>query len=234
MSGTVDAPPNHSQSRDESNIAFSRTVDWAIGAVLGIFGVLLALSGAALYASSTYTVVTEVIQNGEFQSDVLTEAEAIDILVALGQWSAIGLAVTGGLLVALGIAIVVLHGRARENTEATPAWILGAAGAIVSVVLSFIPLSPVLGGATASYLDADQTASGLGTGTLAGVIGGLPPLVITVFAGFGLFMGIPGGLAPTAAALLIATAILTLLYFVALSAVGGYLGAWARNRQRSA
>lgn len=233
MTENADAIPNEGRSIGDSNIAFSRTVDWAIGAVIGVFGALLALSGAAVYASSSYTVITEVIQSGEFQSDVLTEAEAIDILVALGQWSGIGLAVTGGLIVALGVAIVVLHGRARENAEATPAWILGVAGAIVSVVLSFIPFSPVLGGVAASYLDADQTASGLGTGTLAGVIGALPLLVITVFAGFGLFMGVPGELAPTAAAFLIFAAILTLLYFVALSAVGGYLGAWARNRRRS-
>lgn len=232
MPENTEKPPDHGRSDGASLIAFSRTIDWAIGAVLGVFGALVALSGGALYASSSYTVVTEVIQNGEFESDVLTEAEAIDILGALGQWSGIGLVVTGLLLVALGVAVVVLHGRARESDEATPAWILGVVGAIVSVVLSFIPFSPVLGGAAASYLDTDQTASGLGTGTLAGVIGGLPLLVITVFAGFGLFMGIPGDVAPAAAALLAFTAILTLLYFVALSAIGGYLGTWARKRRR--
>jgi hypothetical protein len=218
------------QPGEPSPLAFSRTIDWAIGAVLGVFGALIALCGGALYAASSHAVVTDVIRNGEFESDVLTEAEAIDLLVALGQWSGVGLVVTGLLLVALGVGVVVLHGRVREADEPTPAWVLGVAGAIVGGVLSFVPLSPVLGGATAGYLDSDQTASGLGTGTLAGVFGSLPVLVVTVFSGIGLFVGVPGELAPAAAALLAFTAVLTLLYFVALSAIGGYLGAWARKR----
>lgn len=231
MSETAASPPLDRDRRDESSpLAFSRTIDWAIGAVLGVFGALIALSGGALYAASSHTVVADVVQNGEFESDVLTEAEAIDLLVALGQWSGVGLIVTGLLLVALGVAVVVLHGRVREAGEPTPAWVLGVAGATVGAVLGFVPFSPVLGGATAGYLDSDRTASGLGTGTLAGVFGGLPALVVTVFVGVGLFVGVPGELAPAAAALLGFTAVLTLLYFVALSAVGGYLGGWARKR----
>jgi len=234
MPETTDTPPSHVRSDEASTIAFSPTIDWAIGAVLGVVGILLTLTGAALYSTSSYAVLRGVMQNAEFESDVLTEAQAIDILVALGQWSGIGLVVTGIILGALGAAVVVLHGRARQNNETTPAWILGVAGAIVSVVLSVIPLSPVLGGATASYLDSDQTASGLGTGTLAGVIGSLPFLLVTIFSGIGLFVGVPSEFAPAAIVLFALTVLFSLLYFVALSAIGGYLGSWTRKRRRGA
>jgi len=234
MTDPAEAAPDREQRDETSRIAFGRTVDWAVGAVLGVFGALVALSGGALYASSSHAVVADVLRNAEFESEVLTEAEAVDVLSALGQWTGLGLAVTGVLLVALGVAVVVAHGRARTAAGTTPAWILGVVGAIVSVGLGFVPFSPVLGGATAGYLDSDPAASGLGPGALAGVVGGLPALLVTVFAGFGLFRGVPGDLAPAAAALLVFTAILTLLYFVALSAIGGYLGGWARKRQSNA
>lgn len=234
MPEATDTPPSPDRSDEASTIAFSRTIDWAIGAVLGVVGTLLTLTGAALYSTATYTVVSEMMQNAEFESDVLTEAQAIDTLVALGRWSGIGLVVTGVLLGVLGAVVVVLHGRARENNAATPAWVLGVVGAIVSVALSVIPLSPVLGGATAGYLDSDPTASGLGTGTLAGVIGSLPFLIVTVFSGIGLFVGVPSEFALAAVLLFAFTILLNLLYFVALSTIGGYLGSWARKRRWSA
>ncbi|SEW29291.1 DUF5518 domain-containing protein [Halobacterium jilantaiense] len=234
MAASTEKPPDDEPGDGVSRLAFSRTIDWGIGAVLWVFGTLVALSGGVLYASSSSAVVTAVIRNGEFESEVLTEAEAIDILVGLGQWGGIGLLVTGVLLVAFGVTVVVVHGRVRESDEATPAWVLGVAGAMVSGLLSFIPFSPVIGGGVAGYLDSDQSASGLGPGMLAGVIGSLPLLTITVFAGFGLFVRIPADLAPAAAALLALTVIPAFLYFIVLSAVGGYLGARAQNYWRDA
>lgn len=229
MSASIENPPDDGLGDGVSRVAFSRTTDWAIGAILWVFGLLVALTGGVLYASSSSAVVTPVIRNGEFESNVLTEAEAIDILVGVGQWSGIGLVATAVVLIAFGVTVVVMHGRARENDDATPAWVLGIAGAMVSGFLSFIPFSPVFGGGVAGYLDSDQSANGLGPGLLAGVIGSLPSLIITVFAGFGLFTSVPAALAPTAAVLLAITAMLLFVYFIVLSAFGGYLGALVKQ-----
>jgi|GEM_PF-1303958 len=205
-------------------------MDWVIGAFLGVVGILVTLAGTALHYGVTRPDVAELVHNSEFQSDVLTEAEAIDVLVALGQWSGVGLAIGGVLLVLFGIAVVIAHRRARTNDQTTPSWILGVVGALVGSILSFIPFSPVLGGAVAAYLDPRHEASALGTGALAGVFASLPLLVVAVFAAIGLFMGAPANVVTAVVPILAAALFAGLLYLVGLSALGGYLGRWLRGR----
>jgi hypothetical protein len=210
--------------------AFDRTIDWVIGAVLGLVGVLVALGGATLHSVTTQATVADLVRESEFQSEVLTEAEAVDALVALGQWGGIGFVAVGGLLVVLGVGVVIAHARARNHDRGTPRWILGVVGALIGAVLSFVPLSPALGGGAVGYLDPDPDRNGLGTGALAGVFGSLPLLLVGVFAGVGLLVGVPGEAATVAAALLAFAGLFALAYFVGVSAVGGYLGAMLRDR----
>jgi hypothetical protein len=209
--------------------AFSRPIDWAIGAILSIAGALIALGGIALYYGVTRPDVTDYVHSSEFQSEVLTDREAIDALVAFGQWSGIGLLAAGGLLVLIGIAVVVAHRRARHDNRSTPNWILGVGGALIGSLLSFIPLSPILGGVAAGYLDPNPETSGLGTGTLAGVFGSLPLFVVVTFASIGLIVSVPSETAPAVVTVVCVALLLIVLYFVGLSAVGGYLGGWLRN-----
>lgn len=208
----------------EPPTAFDRTIDWVVGAVLGIAGVVVALGGTALYYGATRPRVADIVADAEFQSEMLTEAEAIDTLVALGQWTGMGLVVTGALVVLFGIAVVVVHGRARRANRRTPPWILGIVGALVGSVLSFIPLSPAFGGATAAYLDPNHDANGLGTGALAGLFAFLPVLAISVFAAVGAFVGAPADATVAVVAVLGIVVVIAALYYVGVSAVGGYIG----------
>ncbi|MFC7132426.1 MULTISPECIES: DUF5518 domain-containing protein [Salinibaculum] len=225
-------PPSDQVTTDaDSLVAFDRLLDWGIGGLLGIVGLLATLAGVALYYGTDRPDIATLIHNSEFQSEVLTEAEAIDAVVALGQWTGIGLGVAGVLTVGIGIAVVVAHGRARQDGRGTPRWILGVVGAIVGVVLGFVPFSPVIGGAAAGYLDPDRTASGVGTGTLAGLFATLPVLVVAVFAGAGLFVGLPGDVAGIVAVVLAVGVLISLAYLVVLSVLGGYFGGWLRKRQ---
>ncbi|ELY35967.1 DUF5518 domain-containing protein [Natronorubrum tibetense] len=104
-------------------------------------------------------------------------------------------------------------------------------GAIVGVVLSFIPLSTVLGGAAAAFLEGPDTRDGAIVGALAGAITFLPLAGLAIFGlgvlGFG--MGIAAvpfeGFALVAFVVLAAVAFL-FLYTVGLSLLGGYLGAY--------
>jgi hypothetical protein len=214
----------------EAAVAFDRLIDWAIGALLGVVGLLVALGGVALYYGTDRSDVATLIRDAEFQSDILTEAEAIDALTAFGQWCGIGLVVAGAMIVLFGVAVVVAHGRARTDGRGTPRWILGVVGAIVSIVLGFVPFSPVVGGAAAGYLDPNQDASGIGTGIFAGLFVLLPVLVVAFFSGVGLFVGLPGEVAAVVAASFIIAILVALAYSVGLSALGGYLGSWLRDR----
>lgn len=106
-------------------------------------------------------------------------------------------------------------------------------GAVVTVVLSFVPFSPVLGGGVAAYLSEADTNDGVRVGTISGVVASVPLLLIGLFflvvlgffavsgpGGGGMAFGF-GGLVLFLVAGLVAVA-----YTVGLSALGGYLGSY--------
>lgn len=102
-------------------------------------------------------------------------------------------------------------------------------GGITSIVLAFLPFSPLIGGFVAGYLhDADRSAA-IRVGALAGLVALIPLL----FVGLVVFLFVGGGLAiagaPRASIVFIFALFLggtlALLYTVGLSAGGGYLGA---------
>jgi hypothetical protein len=97
-------------------------------------------------------------------------------------------------------------------------------GAIVNTVLSFIPFSPLLGGAAASYLSPDREDSGVAAGTFAGLFTLLPMLVGLAFASVGLVRELPDATAVGAVLALVAGIVFTIAYVVGLSAIGGYIG----------
>jgi hypothetical protein len=101
----------------------------------------------------------------------------------------------------------------------------GVIGGIVAVVLSFIPLSPIIGGAAAGYLEGGEERDGLVVGTIAGVIALIPFVLFGMLAAALLIA--PGGirLLPLLAVFLFFGAI----YTVGLSALGGVVGIYVKN-----
>lgn len=99
-------------------------------------------------------------------------------------------------------------------------------GGIVSIILGFIPFSPILGGGVAGYLEKNNS-NGIKIGAISGLIASIPMVVFLFFIGlmstqligiqFGgigliLFFGFVG--------------IISTLYTVGLSTIGGYLGVY--------
>lgn len=103
-------------------------------------------------------------------------------------------------------------------------------GAVVTVVLTFTGFSPVLGGLVAGYLQRGERADGVRVGALSGAIAVLPFLLLFfVFGGFlftgslmGGGMGVPGGLV----VVFLFGVVVSLVWVVGLSALGGYLGVY--------
>lgn len=102
-------------------------------------------------------------------------------------------------------------------------------GGVASIVLAFLPLSPLVGGFVSGYLhDADRSAA-IRVGALAGLVA----LVPLLFLGLVVFLFVGGGLAvagaPRASVVFVFVVLVggtfAVLYTVGLSAVGGYLGA---------
>ena len=104
-------------------------------------------------------------------------------------------------------------------------------GGMVSVVLSVLPFSTVLGGGVAGYLEGGDYRAGAKVGALAGLVAFVPfvailGLVLAVFAGTA--FPAPG----VGAALWVSVVLILLLaavYTVGLGIVGGVLGIYVRE-----
>lgn len=106
-------------------------------------------------------------------------------------------------------------------------------GTLVTLVLSFLPFSSIVGGAVAANRHGGGYASGLWLGLLAGVGAMVPLLALFVPAlyvvgllGFGIPPSSPGY--PIFLGLV---GVFFLAYTVGLSAVGGLGGTWARRHR---
>ena len=96
-------------------------------------------------------------------------------------------------------------------------------GAVVTTVVFFIPFSPVIGGAVAAYLGRTTTGDGIRVGAISGVIATVPMALVGLFAVSILsFAYIPNGFL----LLIVLFGVLSMLYTVGLSALGGLLGAY--------
>ncbi|MCU4752542.1 DUF5518 domain-containing protein [Halobacteria archaeon AArc-curdl1] len=115
-------------------------------------------------------------------------------------------------------------------------WINAVVGAVITIGLSFTGFSPLLGGGVAGYLQAEPPASGAKIGAISGVIAAIPLFLIIVL-GFVLFAAVPAGSGgvPGGVELLVIFVVMLpmmLLWFVGLSAVGGYVGAYLHAEAR--
>ncbi|ACV48707.1 MULTISPECIES: DUF5518 domain-containing protein [Halomicrobium] len=103
-------------------------------------------------------------------------------------------------------------------------------GAAVTVVLSVLPFSPVVGGAVASHRRGCRYATGVAVGLLSGVVAAIP--LLALFVPTLLVVGWLGyGVPPSSPAYDLFLAIvfgLFGIYTVGLSGVGGLGGVWAR------
>lgn len=106
-------------------------------------------------------------------------------------------------------------------------------GAVASIVLSFVPLSPVLGGAVAGYLQGGTRSDGLRVGAISGVLGLVAGAVffglfVLVFGVFYFGSGAPGAIGAFGLLFFLFAAVLSAIYTVGLSALGGWLGNYAK------
>lgn len=108
-------------------------------------------------------------------------------------------------------------------------------GAVATAVLSgFVPLAPVLGGAIAGYLEGGNRDDGLRVGALSGVLPlllAIPIAVVGLFVFGGAFLGVqvPMSVSLLALVLIVVGLLFGVLYFVGLSAAGGWLGNYVRH-----
>lgn len=102
-------------------------------------------------------------------------------------------------------------------------------GAVAGIILSFIPLSTLLGGAIAGYLEGGDSRDGLKVGGYAGVIMLIPFIIIGLFM-LTLFTGVgPGAQFIFFGFMIVFMLVLGAAYTIGLGMVGGYLGVYLKN-----
>ncbi|PSQ35517.1 hypothetical protein BRD08_06940 [Halobacteriales archaeon SW_10_66_29] len=114
--------------------------------------------------------------------------------------------------------------------------LLGAA--VIVLTTPIVPFAPVAGGAVAGYLQGRNTDGGLKVGAIAGLISVVPLLAVLVLAG-NLFLfvvaaggaGVPSVVGGLGVAVLVVAFFGLLLYVAVLSAMGGWLGSYAKSER---
>ena len=224
--------PNHRPSEE-----LSKLISWLAAGFLALAGLLVTTVGASLYTLADRDLITELVADGTISSSQLTDAELVDVTVALSTWGGIGLVLTGVLMIVAAVGFLLYRSRVRrqEGRDRPDTATLAIVGAVVTGVTSFVPLSPLLGGLVAGYLRRGESMDGVRVGAYAGVVAALPVVLLFLFllGGFVVTAGALGlGGAGLVVSLLIVFALLfTVAIVISLSGVGGYVGArlWARN-----
>lgn len=210
-------------------------VDWLIGVLIGLAGLLLLFAGSVLTTAVNREELAEAIEEDgapTVGTTELTRPEAVNLGDTVVSWVGIGMLVAGAGLGLFAIAYVILRRRDNRRDQRgetiSSAYANAVRGSAVTVVFSFIGVSAVLGGGLGGYLegsDSDQTVS---VGAAAGFLPAIPALVIALFTLAGVAVGLNDidqteALVVVSGSLVFATVIYAVLN-AALGALGGYIG----------
>lgn len=207
-------------------------LDWVLGGLVLLGGLLFTLGGIVLFIVPDRARIEEVVAADDFQIEGMTEPEFVELVTTLLPWLAAGLMLTGLAMTVLGVAYVVHRRRVRERAAAGeptsnfPAHAL--LGAVVSALTSFIPLSPLIGGGLAGYLERGDSERTISVGAASAVVMSAPAIVVGLFVAAGLAAGFAtigdGGTGSMVAVLVIVGGLVSLGITAGLGAAGGWLG----------
>ena len=166
-------------------------IDWLVGLVTGVIGLVLTAIGVGLYTQIDQAMITEAVTEDGVEVNGVTESEVITAAGQFVDWLSIGVVLTGLASVVGATAFVIVRRRTRRRvaqdggTTAT-FWTCAVYGAIMTALVSFIPGSAVVGGGAAAYLhDGDSVR----TGTAAGVVGTILTIPLVAFLAVGFIAG---------------------------------------------
>lgn len=215
--------------RPEQPQSIRRLIDFIVAASLFLAGFAGAVTGTTIYFLADRERISQLVEDGVIQSDVLSDAALVDLSHIFMVWGGLGTVVAGLLAILAGVAFAGarIHSAPESDGTSAPSLVSNSLlGAVVTVVLSFIPVSAVIGGGVAGYFQRSGPLAGLQAGLLAGVIVALPLLIILGTFALGLFSA---GLVVVGTVVLVGL-FLALLYSVGLSAIGGYVGGYLVRR----
>lgn len=214
-------------------------IDWVLGAIAVLVGMLAIVVGSALAFVVDRTLLAAGLEEAEpivVATRELTDAEALELMAAVVEWTGIGVLVTGIGLVLAGLWYGWRRRRSRRGAAPIDSyWGFAVLGAFATAFLSFLPLSPILGGLLAGYLERAESERTVSVGALAGVLPIVPVAVIMAFVFVGLIDGLLAvdavGVAIFSGATMVFAVTLTAVIAAGLGAAGGFIGGWLAEWQ---
>lgn len=169
-------------------------VDWLLGAVLGVIGLVMSAVGILIYAEVDRASIADAVAQEDVQVNGLTKSEFVTAADPFVDWLAVGIGLTGFITVIGAVWFVFARRRTRKQVSkegGTTATFWGCAvygGALTALISSVIPfVSGIGGGAGAAYLhDGDSHAR---TGAAAGAIGSVLMIPFLVCLAIGMVAG---------------------------------------------
>lgn len=206
-------------------------VDWVLAALVALAGLALVVAGSVLVFVVDRGMLADAIES-EDVAGPLTEAELLDVAVATVTWTGVGHVVAGAAMALAAVGYVVVRHRAhRQASAGEPVSSYGTnalLGAVVAVVVSFVPFSLALGGAVAGYFERGESERTASVGAVSGLLAVSPVLVVLPFVLVGLVAGMlaigQAGLAVVVAAALLLALMAVATIGAGIGAVGGFLG----------
>lgn len=220
------------ESTDPDVPSVPGSLDWILGGLVVVGGLLFAFVGLLLFVVPDRERIEAMVAPDAVQIEGMTKPEFVDVTLSLLPWLAAGLVLTGLAMTVLGVAYVVHRRRVRERAaagESVSNYLAHALlGAMVSALTSFIPLSPVIGGGLAGYLERGDSERTTSVGAASAVLMSAPFLVLGLFAAAGLAAGFAaigdGGLGAMMAVVVVVAGLASLGVTVLLGAGGGWVG----------
>lgn len=124
-----------------------------------------------------------------------------------------------------GSGDTVTAGADDDEARAPNTTLNALIGAAVSVVLGFVPFSPILGGAVAGYLEGGDLRDGASVGAISGVLAAIPPIVVFALLSVVLVFGPEGGIWGVVL-IILAIVLAVVTYTVGLSILGGAISVY--------
>jgi hypothetical protein len=210
-------------------------VQLIVVAFVGLAGVAFAVVGSLLSFFVDQALVRETVSSGQITlltvERTISEAEMAALGTDVANWLGIGLLVTGVVLTLFagvyGLTQYRVWKQTDPATDRQQARQAAIVGAVVAAVLSFVPLSPLLGGGVAGYLSSSGGTDATRVGAVAGLLVAIPAVLLIGFTTVGLYAGL-AVFAESSLRLLIlgvmtASALFVLAVSVGLGGLGGYL-----------
>lgn len=196
--------------------------------LVGLTGIIV---GTLIRGLADRETIADLVADETIHSDIFGEEDLIEFIHITLDFGGLGLIGSGTVIVVWSIIFGTLRMTYWRNLgKRSSRWSNAILGTLVTLLTSFVILSPILGGVVAGYLERDGIRHAILAGSIMGILVILTgsPLLIALAWGF-----FQGGFTGSTLILLLFGAFAT-VFVIGLGALGGYAGAALSNPRDAA